>query len=65
MRVMDVETGKPADFRIDLPFGPMSANVTYGRSRWLPDGREVAFVGLDERGRTGVYAQELAPDGTP
>jgi dipeptidyl aminopeptidase/acylaminoacyl peptidase len=61
IRVMDVETGKPADFRIDLPFGPMSANVTYGRSRWLPDGREVAFVGLDERGRTGVYAQEFGP----
>jgi serine/threonine protein kinase len=61
VNVLDIATGKMMDFRIDLPYGPMAANITYGRGRWLPDGRAVAFLGLDAEGRTGVFAQDFVP----
>jgi Tol biopolymer transport system component len=32
-----------------------------GRPRWMPDGRAVAFVDVDEAGRTGIYAQDFVP----
>ncbi len=61
LRVASVETGELADFQIDIPFTTRSPNITYGRSRWLPDGSAVAFIGLDEHGRPGVYAQDFRP----
>ncbi len=67
IHVVDVNSGKRVDFLIELTFGPMSPNVSYGRGRWLPDGRAIAFVGLDAEGRTGIFAQDFVPgrDTTP
>jgi len=35
--------------------------VTLGRARWMPDGKAIAFVGQDESGASGVYAQDFVP----
>jgi len=35
--------------------------ISLGRARWMPDGRAIAFVGQDETGATGIYAQDFAP----
>jgi len=61
VRVTEVLTGRDSGFAVDLSFTTRSPNVTYGRSRWMPDGTALAFVGLDERGRTGIYVQDFRP----
>jgi Tol biopolymer transport system component len=35
--------------------------TTLGRSRWMPDGRAIAFVGQDEKGVNGVFVQDFVP----
>jgi hypothetical protein len=35
--------------------------VVRGRARWLPDGRSIAFVDVDARGRAGIFVQRFAP----
>jgi Tol biopolymer transport system component len=32
-----------------------------GRRRWMPDGKRLAFLGLDDRGVRGIYVQDFAP----
>ena len=36
-------------------------DVILGRSRWLSGGTALAFVGLDEDGRSGIYVQDFDP----
>ena len=33
----------------------------FPRSRWMPDGKAIAFIGQNEKGVRGVYAQDFAP----
>jgi eukaryotic-like serine/threonine-protein kinase len=33
----------------------------FPRSRWMPDGKAIAFIGQDEKGVRGVYTQDFAP----
>jgi Tol biopolymer transport system component len=33
--------------------------ISLGRARWMPDGSAIAFVGQDESGATGIYAQDF------
>jgi eukaryotic-like serine/threonine-protein kinase len=61
IRVVEVATGKAVPFEIAVPYPRTAANVTWGRARWMPDGRRIAFVGVDEFGRSGVFVQEFAP----
>jgi len=61
VRVVEVATGEDTGFRIVIATNPLAPNVTYGRGRWLPDGSGVVFVGLDEQGRTGLFAQDFVP----
>ena len=61
VRVVEVATGEDSGFRIVIPTDPLSPNVTYGRGRWLPDGSAIVFVGLDDQGRTGLFAQDFVP----
>jgi hypothetical protein len=42
--------------------GGREPSITLGRGRWLAGGKAVAFVGLDEQGRTGIFAQEFDPE---
>ena len=35
--------------------------ASLGRARWLPDGKAIAFVGQNESGAIGVYAQDFFP----
>jgi hypothetical protein len=59
---VDVETGRPGKARISVATGGRDPAITFGRGRWLGDGSEVTFVGVDEQGRTGIFAQKFDPD---
>jgi TolB protein len=62
VKVVDVRTGEtqPFELNVRLPFR-MAASGTLGRNRWLPDGQAIAFVGLDEQGRSGIFVQDFDP----
>lgn len=61
INVLEVETGNVLPFRIGVPLPTSAVNVIYGRSRWLPNGSGIAYVGLDEHNRSGIYAQDFVP----
>jgi Tol biopolymer transport system component len=61
VEVVDVETGELVPFRVEVPSPLQSTNIIFGRTRWLPDGSAVAWVGIDEQGRSGIYAQDFVP----
>ena len=57
IEVVRVADGAPV-FRIaNLPVG---RGFIYGRHRWLPDGRGIAFLGGDGRG-TALFVQDVVP----
>jgi Tol biopolymer transport system component len=62
VRVVEIRTGRLAKSVISVPAGGQAATITFGRGRWLPGGTEVAYVGMDERGRTGVFVEAFDPD---
>jgi hypothetical protein len=35
--------------------------ASLGRLRWRPGGKEIAFIGPDERGVNGVHVQDFVP----
>jgi eukaryotic-like serine/threonine-protein kinase len=60
IRVVRLADGAPVPFEISIEIvkpGP----VRIGRSRWMPDGRAIAFVGQDEKGVYGIFAQDFVP----
>jgi Tol biopolymer transport system component len=59
---VEIETGRLAPSRIDVPASVAASNITFGRGRWMRGGRGVAFVGLDERGSTGLFEQDFDPE---
>ncbi len=61
INVVEIATGNVVDFEITIDYLPQSSNVTFGRARWLPDSRALAFVGLDEQSRTGIWIQDFEP----
>jgi len=60
IRFVEVESGRPFsggfEVAIRLRTGPV-----WGRMRWLPDGRSLAFIAQDETGISGVYVQDFVP----
>jgi Tol biopolymer transport system component len=48
-----------------VPFDCTTPNVggVPGRARWMPDGRAIAFSGIDSLGTNGVFVQEFDPTG--
>ncbi len=60
VRVVQLADGAEV-FAIVLDVADAEAGVETGRARWMPDGRGIAFVGLDERGVSGVFVQDFAP----
>jgi Tol biopolymer transport system component len=62
IRVVEIESGTVVPFEIEVRYSSrVPAALTLGRSRWMPDGRSIAFLGTDDTGRLGVYAQDFAP----
>jgi Tol biopolymer transport system component len=55
-RVVRLADAKVLPFSIDLK--PLNQ---VGRSRWLPDGRAIAFVGANAAGQSGVFIQDFSP----
>ena len=60
--VLDLETLERTPFEVQIQHGLRSPNVTYGRGRWLPDGSAIVYVGIDEDGTTGLWAQDFRTD---
>ncbi|MDX1643019.1 MAG: hypothetical protein R3244_01535, partial [Thermoanaerobaculia bacterium] len=60
IRVIEVATGEIVPFEITVSHGS-GAGVLWGRTRWLPEGDAIAFVGVDDEGRSGVFRQQFAP----
>src|SRR5262249_2895297 len=56
-RVARLKDGETLPFSIDL-----KQVDQLGRSRWLPDGKSIAFVGTDAEQRAGVFVQEFCPE---
>jgi Tol biopolymer transport system component len=61
LRVLRLDTGETVPFEIKLPSATEFYYVIRGRARWMPDGRAIAFVDLDESGRSGVFVQDFVP----
>jgi Serine/threonine protein kinase len=68
LRVAEVETGRIVPFNILMPSDTnRDASVTIGRMRWvsgcaLSQELAIAYVGLDDEGRTGVFLQDFDPE---
>jgi Tol biopolymer transport system component len=57
-QVVTLSDGAPVPFAVDMDqVRVTTANV--GRARWLPDGRGLAFMGQDEKGLDGIFAQDF------
>jgi Tol biopolymer transport system component len=61
IRVFELATGRVVPFEIVVTAPARAPGIVLGRSRWLPDGSAIAFVGFDEQGRAGVFAQDFVP----
>jgi Tol biopolymer transport system component len=61
VRVVDVESGALVPFEIEVAYRLDSPNVVLGRARWVPGGKAIAFVGMDDQGRSGIFVQDFAP----
>ena len=61
VRAVEIGTGTSVDFRIPLRGATQTGNLSFGRGRWLPAGRAIAFLDLDERGRSGIFVQDFIP----
>jgi len=56
-----VADGSPEPFEVRLPIRNAKTGGSVGRSRWMPDGRAIAFIGQNEQGINGIFVQEFAP----
>jgi Tol biopolymer transport system component len=63
LRVIAVESGAllPESVRLNATSLPAGSGVTLGRARWLPGGREVAYLGLTAKGTVGLLAVGFDP----
>jgi serine/threonine protein kinase len=60
VKVIELETGAPVPFQIRIEAVKETAALL-GRVRWMPDGKALAFLGQDEHGIDGVFAQDFVP----
>ncbi len=60
IRVVRTLDGRDVPFEIMVPVRNRLRG-RLGRSRWLPGGRAVAYVGQDNEGRDGIYQQDFIP----
>jgi len=62
VQFVEIETARIARAVIDLGSTTRAASITLGRGRWTRKGTAVAYTGIDDRGRTGVFEQDFDPD---
>jgi Tol biopolymer transport system component len=60
IRVVRLIDGQRVPFEIPIVVHK-TTTVSLGRARWMPDSRGIAFVGQDEHGINGVFAQDFEP----
>jgi Tol biopolymer transport system component len=59
--VVRVADGSAEPFEVRLSIRNANTGGSVGRSRWMPDGRGIAFIGQNENGINGIFIQEFAP----
>ena len=59
--VVRVADGSAEPFEVRLPIRNANTGGSVGRSRWMPDGRAIAFIGQNENGINGIFIQEFVP----
>lgn len=57
VRILEVSSGKNLSFEIECANG---ANIG-ARCRWMPDGRQIAYVDQNEKGAWGIFVQDFLP----
>jgi Tol biopolymer transport system component len=57
LQVVRLEDG--AHFELDP--GVTNSTVSGGRCRWMPDGKQVAYLDQNEQGAWGIYVQDFIP----
>jgi serine/threonine protein kinase/Tol biopolymer transport system component len=61
IRMARISDGAAVPFRVSANVIPINVANSLGRTRWMPDGKAITFVGQDERGVCGVYLQDFDP----
>jgi serine/threonine protein kinase len=61
IKVVEMESGEMVPFEVELPTRMLHENIVIGRARWTPDSRQIVYVGQDEDGHFGIYAQDFVP----
>ena len=65
VRVVAIDGGENGTnrvlFEIKLEIRRSRTAAAIGRARWMPGGHAIAYIGQDEDGRTGIFAQEFTP----
>jgi Tol biopolymer transport system component len=52
-----------ADMGVNIPVVPRKRTAAIlGRTRWMPDGKAIAFLSQNEEGVNGVFVQDFIPD---
>jgi WD40 repeat protein len=60
IKVVEVESGAAVPFEIQVPV-VRETTVFLGRTRWMPDGKSLVFVGQNAAGVNGLFAQDFVP----
>jgi Tol biopolymer transport system component len=59
---LELKSGRVLPVAIEVRYTVGAPAIIWGRARWSADGKAIYFVGEDERGLSGVYAQQFSPD---
>ena len=64
IKVVQIADGTLVDFSIRLGATTRRVEAVSGRARWMPDGKAIAFVSVDGKGRSGSSSRSSGPGGT-
>src|SRR5262249_15680415 len=60
IRAVEIESGALVSF--DIPITAVKeTRALLGRSRWMPDGKSIVFLGQDAQGINGLFMQDFIP----